>query len=64
MVTVMAKRRVIIELNDADAKLLDDLVGDACAKQRRPVTVSDVVREMLRRLAARLDGSALASSRS
>lgn len=47
-----------------DAKLLDDLVGDACAKQRRPVTVSDVVREMLRRSAARLDGRALASKRS
>ena len=64
MVTVMTKRRVIIELNDADAKLLDDLVGDACAKQRKAVTVSDVVREMLRRSAARLDGRALASRRS
>jgi hypothetical protein len=55
---------VIIELNDADAKLLDDLVGDACAKQRKAVTISDVVREMLRRSAARLDGRALASRRS
>ena len=43
---------------------LFDIVGDACAKQRRPVTVSDVVREMLRRSAARLDGRALASRRS
>ena len=34
-----------------DAKLLDNLVGDACAKQRKPVTTSDVIREMLRRSA-------------
>lgn len=52
MVTVMAKRRVIIELNDDDAKLLDNLVGEACAKQRKAVTISDVIRESLRQSAA------------
>jgi hypothetical protein len=51
MVTMMAKRRVIIELEDDDAKLLDNLVGDACAKQRKAVTISDVVRAALRQSA-------------
>jgi hypothetical protein len=50
---MMAKRRVIIELGDDDAKLLDNLVGDACAKQRKPVTISDVVRTALRQLAVK-----------
>jgi len=53
MVTVMAKRRVIIELDPYDTKLLDSLVGDACAKQRRAVTISDVVRTALRQSAVK-----------
>jgi hypothetical protein len=54
MVTMMTKRRVIIELSDEDSKLLDNLVGDACAKRRKAVTISDVVRESLRQSMARL----------
>jgi hypothetical protein len=53
MMVMMAKRRVIIELSDDDARLLDNLVGDACAKQRKPVTISDVVRVALRQSATK-----------
>ena len=53
MVTMMAKRRVNNELGDDDAKLLDNLIGDACAKQRKAVTISDVVRAALRQSATK-----------
>jgi hypothetical protein len=42
------RRRLTIELEPDLAKLLDRLVGKACAKEERAVTVADIVRRALR----------------
>ena len=44
----MSKRIITIELEADDAALLIRLRGEACVREKRPVTLSAVVRDALR----------------
>jgi hypothetical protein len=51
---VMAKVKVLyIELDDADRKLVERLAADSGALVGRPVSMSDVIRQLVRDAAAR-----------
>jgi hypothetical protein len=50
---MMAKRRVTVELEEDDYALLERLRGEACAREKRPITLAAVFRDALRALEAR-----------